>query len=259
MGLFSKKSCPVCGNQVKGMFCVKIKDKVSLCQECSKKVDMEASMLPFQTVENIKEHFQVRETNKNEFTSFVTTNEIKCSSSFLREDSNMKKWYCSNVKKPENPTLYDYSEIIDYELTEDGDSIRKGGLGRAAAGALLFGGVGAVVGGVTGKKKTKTEIKSMKIRISLSNKYKNQIILEFIPFGTSVKSGSMTYNLYKQEANRVISFLDSLCAKAEVTQQATQTQQVSGADEIMKFKELLDNGIISQEEFDAKKKQILGL
>lgn len=33
----------------------------------------------------------------------------------------------------------------------------------------------------------------------------------------------------------------------------------SAADEIKKFKELLDCGIITQEEFDAKKKQLLGL
>ena len=34
---------------------------------------------------------------------------------------------------------------------------------------------------------------------------------------------------------------------------------VSAADELKKFKELLDVGIISQEEFEAKKKQLLGL
>ena len=34
---------------------------------------------------------------------------------------------------------------------------------------------------------------------------------------------------------------------------------VSAADEIKKFKELLDIGAITQEEFDAKKKQLLGL
>ncbi|MBE6760548.1 MAG: SHOCT domain-containing protein [Ruminococcaceae bacterium] len=33
----------------------------------------------------------------------------------------------------------------------------------------------------------------------------------------------------------------------------------SAADEILKFKNLLDQGIITQEEFDAKKKQLLGL
>ena len=33
----------------------------------------------------------------------------------------------------------------------------------------------------------------------------------------------------------------------------------SNADELKKYKDLLDSGIISQEEFDAKKKQLLGL
>jgi len=37
------------------------------------------------------------------------------------------------------------------------------------------------------------------------------------------------------------------------------TSAISPADEIMKLKNLLDRGIISQEEFDAKKKQLLGL
>jgi len=36
-------------------------------------------------------------------------------------------------------------------------------------------------------------------------------------------------------------------------------QQASSADELKKFKELLDMGVINQEEFDAKKKQLLGL
>lgn len=34
---------------------------------------------------------------------------------------------------------------------------------------------------------------------------------------------------------------------------------VSAADELKKFKELLDGGVISQEEFEAKKKQLLGV
>lgn len=36
------------------------------------------------------------------------------------------------------------------------------------------------------------------------------------------------------------------------------SSQISPADELKKFKELLDMGVLSQEEFDAKKKQILG-
>ena len=36
-------------------------------------------------------------------------------------------------------------------------------------------------------------------------------------------------------------------------------QQLSSADELKKFKELLDAGIITQDEFDAKKKELLGI
>lgn len=43
------------------------------------------------------------------------------------------------------------------------------------------------------------------------------------------------------------------------TTTANIIQQTSAADEIKKYKELLDTGIISQDEFDAKKKQLLGL
>jgi len=33
--------------------------------------------------------------------------------------------------------------------------------------------------------------------------------------------------------------------------------QVSGADEILKYKQLLDAGVLTQEEFDRKKQEIL--
>ncbi len=46
--------------------------------------------------------------------------------------------------------------------------------------------------------------------------------------------------------------------KARAEEQKAQAVK-SQADEIKKFKELLDSGAITQEEYDAKKKQILGL
>ena len=41
--------------------------------------------------------------------------------------------------------------------------------------------------------------------------------------------------------------------------ESPSARQASAADEIKKFKELLVMGVITQEEFDAKKKQLLGL
>ena len=40
---------------------------------------------------------------------------------------------------------------------------------------------------------------------------------------------------------------------------STPVQVASSADELKKFKELLDEGIITQQDFDQKKKQLLGL
>lgn len=50
--------------------------------------------------------------------------------------------------------------------------------------------------------------------------------------------------------------------QAQLTQPATTTviaSKASEADELLKFKQLLDAGVITQDEFDTKKKQILGL
>lgn len=46
-----------------------------------------------------------------------------------------------------------------------------------------------------------------------------------------------------------------------IVEKATTTivQTASNADELKKYKELLDSGVITQEEFDTKKKQLMGL
>ena len=62
-------------------------------------------------------------------------------------------------------------------------------------------------------------------------------------------------------AQEIVSFIEKRRDEVNQSAQAAPTviQQTSAADELKKFKELLDSGIITQEEFDAKKKQLLGL
>ena len=50
-----------------------------------------------------------------------------------------------------------------------------------------------------------------------------------------------------------------LSEEKETSKKATAKETESVADEIKKFKELLDAGAITQEEYDAKKKELLGL
>jgi len=262
MGLFSSpKYCPVCGNQVKGHFNLKIKDNATLCQNCSNQVFfMDPSMRPFQSAEDIKEFFSYRNKNKEIFQTFRTTREIAASGLVFRVDENQHLWYCC-IKNADNPPIFSYNEVIDYELLENGETLTQGGIGRALAGGVLFGGVGAIVGGVTGGKKSQTIVTSLTIRISLNNTYNKQVTINFLQPGIKYKSNSITYNTCKNNANNVISLLDSMCHQltANSEPQKASPAVLSPADEILKYKNLLDSGIITQEEFDKKKQQLLNL
>ena len=59
--------------------------------------------------------------------------------------------------------------------------------------------------------------------------------------------------------NNIIADFDNVLQSLKTPKSAAAIQQTSAADELKKFKELLDMGVITQEEFDAKKKQLLGL
>lgn len=59
-------------------------------------------------------------------------------------------------------------------------------------------------------------------------------------------------------AVNIVRELTEVVERIKETKQIASGTQYSEADEIRKFKELLDEGIITQEQFEAKKKQIFG-
>lgn len=76
----------------------------------------------------------------------------------------------------------------------------------------------------------------------------------------STASGKISFLLIKN-ANEVYKVINDLLISRQQAQKTTvQTEKVNGsADELKKYKDLLDSGVITQEEFDSKKKQLLGL
>lgn len=152
-----------------------------------------------------------------------------------------------------------FTDIIDYELIEDDSSVMKGAMGKSLVGGVLFGGVGAIVGS-TGKKTTRPTVDKMQLIIRTNNIKNPNIIIDLI--NSQVKKSSSTYTYAFSEAQEAISVLNILTKvdnNRTSVQQNSEVTQVSGADEIVKYKNLLDSGIITQDEFDSKKKQLLGL
>lgn len=78
----------------------------------------------------------------------------------------------------------------------------------------------------------------------------------------STSSGKISFLAIKN-ANEIYDVINNLLVdrQKEKTQNTGTTivQNSDEADKLKKYKDLLDSGVITQEEFDAKKKQLLGL
>lgn len=64
-------------------------------------------------------------------------------------------------------------------------------------------------------------------------------------------------NLNK-EVEQIKAYIERLIVEAKNRQQIVQST-FSSADELLKYKSLLDDGVITQDEFEAKKRQLLGI
>ena len=239
------KICALCGTKI-GILAGKIQISDGyVCQSCLSSAGI--GNLDNSYTYNTATLKNLIEKRKQDIEGYFPTKNI-CDS--FSVDENKKQFKVGR-------NIFDYSNLLDYELLEDGESITKGGIGRAAAGGLLFGGVGAIVGGVTGKKKTKSVCDSMKIRITLKNSFTDTAYIYLIIFQT--KTDSSKYHIAQSTAQSCISALEIILDEVKSNSVNTATAQNSPADEIMKYKQLLDAGAITQEEFEAKKKQLLNL
>jgi hypothetical protein len=254
MGFFKKEECAICHKEVGPLDRVHIANKECICSHCFEKTifDVETPTKDM-TIEDIRNAMATYEANAKEFNAFNATKKV---GGYLEIDGNKKQWLMP-VGKNKIPKVYNYNDIVDFELLEDGATITKGGgLGKAIAGGILFGGVGAIVGGVTAKRKNKAVCNSLKIKITIRNTKNPVVYMNFIDSET--KKNGFIYKMVNESAQECLSVLQLICdsQKSEQNNGATTT---SNADEIMKYKNLLDAGAITQEEFEAKKRQLLGL
>lgn len=252
------KECLACGKSM-GAFTGKVAIADGhVCVDCWAKAGMEISTNALTSSKlynsaTIKELIAIKERNQALIDNFAPTSKV----GMLSFDDNTQTFVIHKSRKQQD--LYHYNQIVDFELLEDGETVTKGGLGRAAVGGLLFGGIGAIVGGVTGGKKSKGVCKSLQIKITFRNSPKQTEYLSFI--ATETKTSSIIYKNAYKSAQDALSALQLAVDKlpAPSVETPVMQQAVSGADEILKYKSLLDAGIITEEEFNAKKAQILGL
>lgn len=202
----------------------------------------------------------MKNIEEKNFNGFNITKNI---GNYFYVDENSKLWTIPKgifKKKIEPSRVYSYGDIVDYELIEDGNTISNGGVGRAIVGGALFGGVGAIVGGATGHKNKETCTK-LQIKITLNNVKTPTEYITFILAET--KKDSFIYKTAIAMAQEIISLLQIICNENKNQNQnvgeTDSNQNLSNIDKIKKYKELLDCGAITEEEFNNKKKELLNI
>lgn len=282
MGLFGgtkeKKPCACCGKQLGMLNGDIVLADGEICFDCWKNAGFGLSTLTASkyTLAQLEEHRKETEAKRAEeaLKKKEAADELAALKSVVPEKTIGPVAFNDTVgvAKVTHPNTFEpdqyfrYRQILDFELLEDGETVSKskGGLGSAVVGGMLLGPAGAIVGAAVGGKKTKTKnvCTSMKVKITLRDNHPDAVYVNLITKET--KCSSWAYEAAAKQAQDILSALQVAADKAagEAAAQASApalSAAPSAADELMKFKQLLDAGAITQEEFDAKKKQLLGL
>lgn len=177
--------------------------------------------------------------------------------------------------------IINFKDVLSYSINkkEHNDSKtqtkRKHGIGRAVVGGVLLGPVGAAVGGLTSKKETQTISKDFVDHLGVVVNLIDGTSFEIEYLDSTLKADDSLVTGCIKKVNELATVLEAGIENAKRKQTETVTtepakleennaqsaQPSSPAsdplDEIKKLKGLLDIGAITQEEFDAKKKQLL--
>ncbi|GAA0177046.1 hypothetical protein SH2C18_03420 [Clostridium sediminicola] len=204
MGLFGNKVvCSHCEKEISSKK-YKIIDGW-ICSDCLKmcnpRIVLELKKL---SLSDVRKRMEIEKIQKEKLLSFNATKKI---GTYIEIDEDNKQWLIYEVisGRMKNPIIFNYEDIISFELIEDGESIIKGGLGGAAVGAFLCGGVGAILGGITGKRKQKKVVNSLKIKITVNNISKPTIYFDMVK--TKMKTSSFIYKSIYKETQEILSTL----------------------------------------------------
>lgn len=252
MGLFGKKEpCCICGS-------TEVKEKLAdgwICLDCMARTG--GFLESGEKIKNVsKERVIARiEENKSNVELAINFKPTKKVENYIWIDEDKKQWIIpSNATYP---TVMKYEDIISFDVVQNDETITSGGLGSALVGGALLGQTGAIVGAVTGTKITKEVLNYLAVKITTKNK-KEPIVYIFLLTANEakVKANTTRYNYLQLDLEQILSALTIMC---DETKNSNVSSNNSNADELLKYKQLLDCGAITQEEFEAKKQQLLGL
>lgn len=233
--------CPVCGGKLGLLNREKSADGL-ICAGCSNffysKLGFRAAKQPTAA---LADYWSTLEGRRK---SFKETDSIYDGDALFVSIDKANRLFCFGHRGGDKGPrmIYSFDEVAGYESDADDVMVTQsvGGIGRAVVGAAVAGPVGAIVGASTAKSETR------------KGRSKENVSIRFeLPLGEQVLP-------VQKYPGGITEFLRECTSGKEKAAQPT-TAAGSVADELLKFKQLLDLGAITEDEYAAKKSQLLGM
>lgn len=135
--------------------------------------------------------------------------------------------------------LVSYGDILDYEYIEEQGKMGRGGVARAFS--MVFSGEYVAT--------------AMKIRLVVKGNPPRELFIPLLI--TPTKSNNFIFRSLKGSADAILKKLGEVCPRKTVSSDEAETSDYT--EEIRKLGRLRDEGILTEEEFQAKKRQLLGI
>lgn len=254
MGLFDKKMCCICGSKAGMLTRQKIKDDY-ICGDCRGKCSPQMTWRQFEAMSpaDVKAHMEYvvhnEENYKNFFNETYTINSgILGRTPVVSVDENNGWWVPAGTAKPD---ILTFDQVITTRLELDTRRLtdeERQKPNRARMPMPPYGMPGCA---------SDEEITSMKMIVQVNHPWISEVTLTVMN-ALMVTEGDIRAGY--ECARQIMDYFNRKAATVRTAQAAQPKNSGSDpAEMIRKFKELLDMGAITQEEFDAKKKQLLNL
>ena len=210
---------------------------------------------------------QITKNNSNEVDKKLKDKDFKTSKIFsihgneqqFRVDLEHKQIAICSIFPYQKIDIINFSDIIEFQIIEDSNTVMKGGVGRAVVGGALAGGVGAIVGANT--RASKNVINILQIRI-ITKKISNTLYtIDLIK--TEIEKNSMEYRNAMNFANNVYAILTSIITNNDKVsnnlggKKTMEQNNNNFIEQLERLSKLRNDGMITEKEFEESKQKIL--
>lgn len=296
MGLFGKKDpCPICGGTVKGLLPTKVEGQ-AICKDCSKNIDLPDGVLNAMTLTDFRGYLAFRQENELLRREFKATQEINLGFFGDRYCFDIpNRLMCRNDSSW--VTIFEGRQIKSFVIREDAGVLFEGSAeGLKCYTSSVPQRIDAMAPMINQARMYEQMERMAERRDDNRVRYDYELPEPFEKFFVEIRFDHPYWNVmtaekkgpnfgsmpsavdYLREYHELAATMEQLArALMAVAFPGAPEQRISGnatvvgqsaaapaasvdvVAEIQRFKELVDLGVITEEEFAAKKRQLLGI